>query len=286
MKKTLNLKVEHEALTLMTDSAYSRVVSWFGSTMRDLKMDLILPKNRMMGHAPCPAILWLCGGAYKEVNRSVWLPQLVDLAQRGYVIASAEYRTSNEQGFPAALEDAKAAVRFLKANAADFFVDPDRICVMGESAGGTLASLVGVTGGIREFDVGANLEYSSSVDAAVDYYGIVKMDLQKKVSPQADCAVPGWCMEAFLGADWKEAERAEAVNYVNENTPPFLIFHGDCDPLVPIANSELFYEILTENGCDAEFYTIAGAVHGDDLFYQKGVMDIVDNFLKRVFKNK
>lgn len=223
----------------MTNVSYSRVVSWFNSTMRDLKMDVILPKNRM-NHAPCPTILWLCGGAYKEVDRAVWLPQLVDLARRGYVVASAEYRTSNESTFPAALEDAKAAVRFLRANARDFFVDPERICVMGESAGGTLASLVGVTGGIREFDVGANLEFSSSVQAAVDYYGVVKMDEQRGVSEQDNPAVPGWCMEAFLGPKWREAERASAINYVCKDTPPFLIFHGDCDPLVPISNSECF----------------------------------------------
>lgn len=281
MKKILNLKVEHEALTLMTNVTYRRVISWFGSTMRDLKMDIILPKNRK-GHVACPTILWFCGGAYKEVDRAVWIPQLVDLARRGYVIASAEYRTSNESPFPAALEDAKAAVRFLKANAADFFVDPDRICVMGESAGGTLASLVGTTSGCKEFDVGENLNYSSSVKAAVDYYGVVKMDIQKEVCDTENSSVAAWCMEAFLGSNWKEAERASAINYVCKDTVPFLIFHGDRDQLVPIANSELFYEKLIENGCDAEFYTIAGAGHGEDVFYQKPIMDIIDTFLKRV----
>ena len=143
MKKTLRIAPEREALTLIAGMTYGRAPSWYGFTREDLKMDIVLPKH-LEGHAPMPAILWLCGGAFCVVDRSVWMPQMIDLARRGYVVASANYRTSNAVPFPAPLQDVKAAVRFLRANAAEFCIDPNRIAVMGESAGGTMASLAGV----------------------------------------------------------------------------------------------------------------------------------------------
>ena len=81
MKKTLNIPVTHEALTLITGMTYARVPSWYGFTREDLKMDLVMPKNAV-GHAPMPAVLWLCGGAFCVVDRSVWMPQMIDLAGR------------------------------------------------------------------------------------------------------------------------------------------------------------------------------------------------------------
>ena len=279
MRKTLKVERTQEGIVLIGGIAYARVITWFDATMRDLKMDILMPKQRD-GHAPCPTILWFCGGAFKEMNRTVWMPQMVSFARRGYVVVSAEYRTSNEKPFPAPLEDAKAAVRFLKAHAGEFCVDADRIAVAGESAGGTIASLVGVTAKHREFDVGDNLDFDSSVRAVVDYYGLTDMTLPLADSGE-DSPVPGWCMEAFLNYRRKESDRASAVNYIDGTTPPFMILHGGDDPLVSIQNSEVLYDKLIANGCHAEFYTVEGAGHGDDLFYQEPVMDLVDSFLKR-----
>ena len=276
MKQFLQASREREVLSLLTGIAYTCVPAWYGASQRDLKMDLIVPKYRA-GHAPCPTILWLCGGAFSVVDRSIWLPQLMPLAERGYVIASAEYRTSNEQPFPAALEDVKAAVRFLKANAEMFCVDRNRICAAGESAGATLACLLGTTGCQKEYDQGQYLQYGSDVADVIDFYGLTDISLQ--LQQPANSAVPEWFLKAFLG-DVSNAQRASAVLQVHEKTPPFLIFHGSDDPVIPIAHSDRLYQKLLEKQCPAEYFILEEAKHGDDAFYQAPIIDIIDQFLK------
>ena len=278
MKKTLKIVPEKEALTLIAGMTYARTPSWYGYTKEDLKMDIVLPKC-IQGHAPMPTILWLCGGAFCVVDRSVWMPQMIELARKGYVVASINYRTSNAVPFPEPLKDVKAAIRFLRANAAEFCIDPNRIAVMGESAGGTLASLAGTTAGMREFEQGEYLDISSAVQAVVDIYGLVDMNLVP--DHIEDTNVADWTLTAFLGGITTEkAAKASAINYVNENTPPFLILHGTADITVDIANSENLYEKLQKCGVKSDYYVLEGAAHGDDMFYQEPVYEIIDHFLK------
>lgn len=248
---------------------------------RSLNMDIIAPKQRE-GHEKCPLIVWFCGGAYRVVDRSVWLPELTYFARKGYIVASVEYRTSNEAVFPDPLIDAKAAVRFLKAHAEEFCIDTDRICAMGESAEGTIAGLIGLTAGNKEFEQGDFTEYDSSVKAVVDFYGL--MDLTELEMGEGNDIVPSWTMEEFLGVGYTPAaaERASAVSYVTKAAPPFLILHGDGDVLVPMAQSEMLYEKLQQMGVESGLYIIKGAEHGDDAFYQDRVLDRVDRFLRRV----
>ena len=162
MKQHLQIALDHEPLAWINGVVYSNRPAWYNVTARALHMDLIVPKERPH-HAPQPAVLFLCGGAYMVMDRSIWLPELMTLARAGYTVASMEYRTSNEAAFPAALEDVKTAIRFLRAHAEEYCVDPARIFLMGESAGGTLACLGGVTAGIAEFDRGDWPEQSSAV---------------------------------------------------------------------------------------------------------------------------
>ena len=280
MKQTLKVSVEHEALSLLTGIGYARVPSWYGFTREDLKMDVVLPKHTD-GHPPLPAILWLCGGAFCVVDRSVWIPQMIDLARRGYVVASINYRTSNAVSFPEPLKDVKAAIRFLRANSAEFCIDPSRIAVMGESAGGTLATLAGLTGELPAFESAAYPGVSSKVQAVVDIYGV--SDFQYIPLHSDDPNVADWAMTAFLGGITPEKRAAaSAVNYVNENAAPFLILHGTADVTVPIASSESLYNKLVENNIYADFYTLEGAGHGDDRFYQTPIYEIIDRFLKKV----
>lgn len=280
MEHKLNIQVKQEVLSLVTGISFSCVPAWYDSTMRDLKMDLIIPKHRE-GHAPCPAIVWVCGGAYRVVDHSVWIPEMLYFARKGYVVASIEYRTSNEAEFPAALIDCKAAVRYLKVHAKELCVDPERIFIMGESAGGTMASLVGVTGAIKEFEQGDNLNVDSTVKAVVDFYGGVDLI---HVPPNEGPGVPPWVMEDFLGRNYtvETAAAASAITYVNENTPPFMILHGMSDPLVSPEQSKKFYDILKQQGIDAELYMFEGAGHGVDEFYQEEVLELVADFLARV----
>lgn len=278
MKNTIRVAAEMEALSLVTNVTYAQVPSWYGFTYEDLKMDIVIPKHREE-HAPMPAILWLCGGAFCVVDKSIWIPQLIDLARRGYVIASAKYRTSNAVSFPEPLKDVKAAVRFLRANAEKFCIDPNRIAVMGESAGGTMASLVGTTAGIAEFEEGEHKNVSSAVQAVVDFYG--PADFSALPSHSEDENVADWAISAFLGGLTHEnAARASAVNYIDEHTPPFLLFHGNKDITVPIEGSEQMYKCLVDKGVKADFYVLEDAIHGDDMFFQPPVYDIIDSFLR------
>lgn len=263
MKQHLQITLDHEPLAWINGVVYSNRPAWYNVTARALHMDLIVPKERPH-HAPQPAVLFLCGGAYMVMDRSIWLPELMTLARAGYTIASMEYRTSNEAAFPAALEDVKTAVRFLRAHAEEYCVDPARIFLMGESAGGTLACLGGVTAGIAEFDRGDWPEQSSAVQGVVDFYGLTDLE------------------HAPAGA----AARASAIRYISRSAPPFFIVHGSADPLVPIAQSERFYELLIQNGVDAEYYILDGGSHGTGEFYQSNIMDRVTAFLDRISRGE
>ena len=289
MRKQLCIEKKREVLSLITDITFSNVSCWYDASRRDLKMDLILPKNRTV-HSACPTIVWICGGAYRVVNRSVWLPEMMRFARAGYVVASIEYRTSNEAIFPAQLIDVKSAVRFLRAHAKEFCIDPDRIYAMGESAGGTMASLLGVTGNQKELDQGNHLDQSSAVQGVVDYYGVVDLSdasaERDRMSAAANQSndVPYFAFEEFLGVGYgkAEAEKASAIRYLSEKTPPFMILHGTEDTVVPMAQSEKLYDALQKEGIPCEFAAVEGAAHGDDLFYQDEMTDQVISFLNRL----
>lgn len=275
MKQQIRVKRKQEALSLITQIAYANVSSWYNCSRRDMYMDLIVPKT-MEGHERMPVIVWVCGGAFRVVDRSVWVPELLHFARAGYVVASVDYRTGNEAVFPYPLMDVKAAIRYLKAHSAEYCIDPERIFIMGESAGATLACLAGVTAGRKEYEIGEYLEYDSRVAGVVDYYGIASFTKSPYVIP--DLAVN------FLGEDYSEetAEAASAVCQVDENTPPFLILHGAEDRRVPAGQSEAFYEKLMEKGARAEFWILEEAAHGDDLFYQDEMADRILEFLNNV----
>ena len=293
MRKQLCVERKREVLSLIPNVSFSNVPCWYGASRRDLKMDLIVPKNRA-DHPACPAIVWICGGAYRVVNRSVWLPEMMRFARAGYVVAGIEYRTGNEAVFPAQLIDVKSAVRFLRAHAKEFCVDPDRIYAMGESAGGTMAALLGATGGQKEFDRGDHLDRSGAVQGVVDYYGVADLTGASAERDRLSAAssrsndVPYFAFEEFLGVGYgkAEAEKASAVRYISGQTPPFMILHGTKDAVVPIMQSETLYDALRKNGVPCEFMEIADAEHGDDLFYQDEVTDAVIRFLNSIPNRK
>ena len=292
MRKQKKKKKKREVLSLITDITFSNVSCWYDASRRDLKMDLILPKNRT-AHSACPTIVWICGGAYRVVNRSVWLPEMMRFARAGYVVASIEYRTSNEAIFPAQLIDVKSAVRFLRAHAKEYCVDPGKIFALGESAGGTMASLLGVTGNQKELDQGDHLDQTSAVQGVVDYYGVVDLSDasaekdRKLAAANQSNDVPYFAFEEFLGVGYgkAEADKASAIQYVSEETPPFMILHGTEDAVVSMAQSEKLYNALQKAGIPCEIAVVEGAAHGDDLFYQDEMTDLVLSFLDRLSGN-
>jgi len=234
----------------------------------DQKLDIYLPPNP--GKKPLPVSVWIHGGGWRNGKKGNG-GRVRCMLHDGFAVVDIDYRLSGEAIFPAQVQDCKAAIRWIRANAKKYGFDPDRIAVSGSSAGGHLAAFLGTTGSTREFDVGENLEYSSAVQAVCDWFGptdLLLMDEQ---------AVPGATMkhciegspESLLvgGLITKEpyrslAQKANPINYITGDEPPFLILHGDSDKLVSPGQSILLHEALKKNGVNSTLYIVKGGGHG------------------------
>lgn len=138
MKRTIHVKPAAPQYSVITNITFAQTDAWFGHTTQDLRMDLIYPEDTAHDY---PCIVWICGGAWLSIDKSAHLAYLSELARAGFVVASVQYRTSNEAKFPAQLCDVKAAIRYLRAHAARYHIDEAHIGVMGESAGGYLTCM-------------------------------------------------------------------------------------------------------------------------------------------------
>ncbi len=251
-----------------------------------LRLDLVRPKP--LPAQPMPVVVFIYGGAWRTGSRANGIPLLTRFAKRGYLGVSIEYRFSQDALFPAQIEDCKCAIRFLRAKAKTYNLDPDRIGVWGQSAGGHLAALLGTTGDVKNLEgSGGWAEYSSRVNAVVDCFGptdFLQMDsvaglVIKHNAPESP-------ESRLIGGPIQEnpdkAARANPITYVTSNAPPFLILHGSSDPLVPVQQSQLLEQALKRTGVKVTLEVIPGAGHG--FVYGQGDAQIdafFDNHLKR-----
>ncbi|HOK76913.1 MAG TPA: alpha/beta hydrolase [Verrucomicrobiota bacterium] len=246
------------------------------------RLDLYLPKEG----TNLPLIINIHGGAFKMGSKEQGVP--MEYLAEGYAVASINYRLSQHAKFPAQIEDCKAAVRWLRAHAREYGLDPNRFASWGASAGGYLAAMLGTTGDTREFDVGANLEQSSGVQAVVDYFGptdFLQMDAHRLPNGMIHDAVDSPESELIGGAiqeNKAKVTRANPITYITSKAPPFLICHGDQDPLVPHHQSELLAAALKEAGVPVTFYTVKGAGHGG--FRDPKVSELTREFLAKHLK--
>lgn len=250
------------------------------------KLDLYLPAQGEQR----PLIIWIHGGAFrmgsKEGNEHDQLP--LDYLARGYGVASINYRLSQHAIFPAQIEDCKAAVRWLRAHAEQFNLDPTRFATWGPSAGGHLAAMVGTTADVAEFEVGAHLDVSSRVQCVVDYFGptdFLQMD-QQRLPDGMIHDTPDSPESELVGGPIQQhpakVARCNPITYVTSAAPPFLIVHGDCDPLVPYGQSQLLVAALQKAGVAVTFYTVVGAGHGQ--FTDPHVPALTAQFLAKQFQ--
>jgi len=244
-----------------------------------LVLNLWQPKERLAN--PVPAIIYIHGGGWELKGHAFCSYWCARYAAKGYVCATIEYRTSNEAFFPAAVEDAKCAVRWIRANAEKYNVDPNAIAVVGQSAGAHLALMVGYTDDGTFDGNGGHPEYSSRVQAVVDNYG--PSDLAAE-NVRNISVVP----EFLEGKSYEEAPdlyvAASPVTYITPDDPPTLIFHGTVDGIVPVAQSDELAAKLKANGVPCLYDRQEGWDHLMDVF--RGVaarcMYIQDAFFEEV----
>jgi len=237
---------------------------------------------------PLPLIVWIHGGAWRGGSKDR-CPAL-RFSERGYVVASINYRLSQKAIFPAQIEDCKAAIRWLRANTAKYRIDPRRIGVWGSSAGGHLVALLGTSGDVKDLEgtVGGNLDQSSRVQAVCDFFGptdFLQMDAHMIEGSRLVHDSPESPESRLVGGpiqeNKEEVSRADPITYVTEDDPPFLIMHGDRDPLVPLHQSELLNGALKKVNVDATFHVVKGAGHG---FGGPEISRMVDQFFDKHLK--
>ena len=245
-------------------------------------LDLYLPDR---AHGPLPAVLWIHGGAWECGNKHPC--PVREFAERGYAVASIGYRLSDEAAFPGQLHDCKSAVRWLRAHAAEYGIDPARIGVWGESAGGHLAALMGVTGRIRELDAGDHLEQSSEVQCVVNWFGPVDfLDWGAPFSPSMDSRESP--VYRLLGGPFsqnlKKARTAGPLHHVHGRGAPFFTVHGDRDDIVPLIQSQRLHKALQDAGAESTLQVIPGAGHSTEQFTLPERLDEIAEFLARHLK--
>ena len=243
------------------------------------RLDLYLPDH---ARAPMPAVLWIHGGAWECGDKNPC--PVRDFAERGYVIASVGYRLSDEAAFPSQLQDCKSAVRWLRAHASEYGIDPAWIGVWGESAGGHLAALLGTTGNTRDFDAGDHLDQSSEVRCVVNWFGPVDfLEWDAPFSPSMDS--PQSPVYRLLGGPFSQnlekARIAGPLHHVHSRSAPFFTVHGDRDDIVPLVQSQRLHKALRDAGVESTLQVIPGAGHSTAEFTLPERFDEIAEFLAR-----
>ena len=242
-------------------------------------LDLYLPDH---AHSPMPAVLWIHGGAWECGDKHPC--PVREFAERGYVIASIGYRLSDKAAFPSQLQDCKSAVRWLRAHAAEYGIDPTRIGVWGESAGGHLAALLGTTGLTRDFDVGDHLDQSSEVQCVVNWFGPVDfLEWGAPFSPSMDS--PESPVYRLLGGpisqNREKTRSAGPLHHVHGRSAPFFTVHGGRDDIVPLVQSQRLHKALQAAGVESTLQVIPDAGHSTAEFTLPERLDEIAEFLAR-----
>lgn len=273
---------------LLRDVEYARVGE------DSLKLDLYLPAAEGRASeagkrsAASPLVVWIHGGAWRSGSKAD-VP-ILPLVQRGFAITSVDYRLSPVAKFPAQALDLHAAIRFLRANAGAYGIDPDRIATAGSSAGGHLAALVGVSADVEELTGKRKKKEKtdSQVGAVVSFYGASNLEsiLPQSTAHGRSVRVPA--LELLLGRlpdkEPRLARLASPVAHVDANDPPLLWIHGDADPQMPYAQAIEMRDAYAKVDLPVEMITVEGGLHGGERFYDAAMLKQVAKFLERHLK--
>ena len=220
-------------------------------------LDLYTPKDGAIKH---PLIIHVHGGSWVSGAKSddSMIDVITSLAEKGFTVASINYRLAPNSKFPAQIQDVKCAIRFMRANANTYKVNSGKIGLLGESAGGHLSALAGVSQNVSDFESSEYAGVSDSVSAIVDLFGPANLVSFTQGSPLLLTALP-----SFLGSYSPIA--ASPTSYIDASDPPFLLIHGDSDTLVPLAQSQELLAKLQSAGVESSLITVVNAGHGLEL---------------------
>ncbi|MEZ6045929.1 MAG: alpha/beta hydrolase [Planctomycetaceae bacterium] len=247
---------------------------------QSLQLDLHMPE----GVEKPQLVVWVHGGGFRGGSRKdskiPWIPE------EGYAMASISYRLSDKAIFPSQIHDCKGAIRWLRAHADEYGYRADKILIAGSSAGGTLVTLIGTSGGVPELegDVGGNLDQSSRVEAVIDFFGGTDLELRLKTQPGRFNS-PDPFLSKVLGGTISEkielARLTSAVTHISKDDPPLLVLHGTEDNAVPFNQSERIVDLYKEAGLTVEFIPIEGAGHGGPQFATPEVKAQILEFMRK-----
>ncbi len=251
--------IQAAELAVPDDVVFQRDIEYSNPDDQHLMVNMAWLKN---GNGPHPAVLCIHGGGFRAGNRESYNKTCITLAQHGFVAATVEYRLAPKFQFPAAIYDCKAAVRWIRANAGKYHIDPTRIGVMGGSAGGHLVQFLGVTAGVKEFEgTGGNPEQSSAVQCVVNYYG--PSDFTKSYGKSVDAAevLPLW-FGGNLDSELHKHIIGSPLSWVTPHAAPTLLIHGTDDKYVNYEQALWMRDRLKTCGVEVELLTLEGAGHG------------------------
>lgn len=286
-------------VTLRKDVPYATVAG-AGGQPRELELDIQTPTTG----GPKPLVVYIPGGGFVVADRTGAIGRRTHIAEQGYVVASVEYRTILDGAtYVEGVADVKAAIRFLRAHAAEYGIDPRKAAVYGESAGGYLASMVGTTAGVKKFETGANLDQSSRVQAVIDWFGASDLS---KIASDFDPATRAFyenstdnaLVRYVLGPNDPRrlldvpaaVAAADPVTYADPGDAAFVHFHGSNDSVISPSQTLLLHNSLLSRGVQSTRFVVKDAGHGSlvpdgdttaPMWSTIQVMRQVTTFLKR-----
>ena len=231
------------------------------------RLDLVLPEKRI-GNEPLPLVVWIHGGGWRNGDKRSGINRVTPLVTTGrYVGATIGYRLSGEAQWPLQIHDCKAAIRWLRAHAKEYGIDPKRIAVWGSSAGGHLVSMLGVSGEfeVMEGKLGKHLDQSSRVQAVVNYYGPSALLLMNSKPSRIDHDAKESPESQLIGAPIQtvkeKTRQASPLTHVTRDDAPHLHVHGTDDPLVPFHQSQIYHAALKKAGVESTLITVKDGGH-------------------------
>ena len=256
-----------------------------------LKMDILAPWSQRYDYLksdPRPLIVFVQGSSWRQPTMGEEIPQLVQFVKAGYIVATVQHRNSLDgHSFPAFLQDVKTAIRFLRAHAEQYAIDPQRVAIWGTSSGANASVLVALTPDDPRYKTAEYTDQSDAVNAVVSCFAPTDVvDTFKNASQVPGSDILQYSLFGTDPSKWEDIKRQMSPLYQikdGQKYPPFLLLHGDADKVVPYHQMEDMYHALEEHGVSVEAYRVKGANHERD-FWSQTIYDIVKDFLAPIEK--